>query len=92
MTITVDAELMSALVDLFYQVRIFFNMFPDQKERGVDVMLCQHLQHPRRVRRMRTIIKSQCDLAARPISLPEDGWETSLKETEEQGFFPGWIH
>lgn len=45
MAITVNAELMSALVDLCYQMRVLLNMFPDQKERPADILLCQHLQN-----------------------------------------------
>ena len=70
MTITMDAELMSAVVDLLNQLWILLNMLSDQKECRADVMFCQYLQHLRRILGMWTIVKGQRDLAARPISLP----------------------
>ena len=63
MAIAVDAELMSALVDLRDQMRILLGMLSDQKERSVDVVLRQHLQYLRRVLRVRTVIEGQRDLA-----------------------------
>jgi len=64
MMIAMQRELMSALMDLLHKMWILFNVFPDQEERRMDVMLCQHIQHLRCVARMWAIVKGQCDLAA----------------------------
>ena len=50
-------ELMSALVDLFHKLWVTLNTLPDQEERRMDVVLCQHVQHLRRVARVRTVVE-----------------------------------
>lgn len=73
MPVTMDADSMSVLVDLLHKIWILLHILPDQKERGADLVLCQHLQYLRRVLRVRTIVEGQRDLAAGTISLPQDG-------------------
>ena len=69
MTITVQRQLMAVLVNLSYKVRIAFRVLSDQKERCMDRMLCQCLQHTRRVPGMRPIVKGQGDPAPGAISI-----------------------
>lgn len=73
MSIAVDAESMSVLVDLPDQLRISLHMFSYQKERSADFVPCQRLQHLRGVFRVWTIVEGQRDLAAETVSLPQDG-------------------
>ena len=83
-----DAESMSALVDLPDQMRISLHIFPHQKERGADLVLCQRLQHLRRVLWVRTIVEGQRDLPAGTVSLPQDGgifFLLGMIETEAKG-------
>ena len=79
MTIAVQRELMPALVNPFHKMRMSLNALPDQKERGVDTVLCQHVQHLGRVARMRAIVKGQGDLAAGGIPKKENAGMASLQ-------------
>ncbi len=67
----VDSDPMSLRVDSLHQMLILFNLAPDQEKRRADFVLCQHVQHPRRVARMRTIVEGEGDLAARWVAAPE---------------------
>ncbi len=67
-----DSDLMPARMDSLDEALILFNIFPDQKERRADFVLCQHIQHLRRVARMRTIVEGEGDLAAGGVSAPQD--------------------
>ena len=69
MTITVQCELVSVLVDLSYKMRITLRLLPDQKERRIDIMFRQNLQHTRRIARMRPIVERQGDLAPGAIAI-----------------------
>ena len=69
MPITMQRKLMSVLVDLSYHMRIALHALPDQKERGTDIVFCQHIQYLGRVTRMRAIVKRQSDLTARDIPM-----------------------
>jgi len=67
MMITMQRELVSILMDLFYKMRIAFHALSDQKECRPDVVPCKRLQYARRIPRMRSIVKGQGDLAAGAI-------------------------
>ena len=58
-----DAELVSALMDLLYKVRVLLGIFPDQKEGSTDIVFCQRLKHLRCIFGVRTIVEGQGDLA-----------------------------
>ena len=79
MTIAVQRELMSALVDLIHKMRMSLDALSDQKERGADIVLCQNVQHLRRVARMRAIVEGQCDLTAGGIPKKENAGMASLQ-------------
>lgn len=49
MAITMQRQLMSALIDLFEQVTVKFSVFPDQMKCASNIMLCQHIQDARRI-------------------------------------------
>lgn len=72
MTIAMDSDFMPASVDSLYEILIAFNIFPDQKECRVNVMLRQHIQHARRIARVRTVIECQGDLVAGWVAAPQD--------------------
>src|SRR5262245_49391620 len=81
MPITMDARLMSALMDLAYQICVFFDGLADQEKCGLSVMLCQRFEHSRRIAWMRAIIEGQGDLGTCFIAMPENLRVFSLHRT-----------
>ena len=62
-------ELVSVLMDLFHKVRVALRALSNQKERRLDLILCQNIQHLRRVAGMWPIVKGQGDLATGDIPI-----------------------
>jgi hypothetical protein len=79
MTMAVQRELMSALMDLSHKVWMPFNFMSDQKESRADIMLCQYIHHLRRVARMWTIVEGQCDLRACSVAVEKNSGMASLQ-------------
>lgn len=67
--ITVDSDLMTALMNFFYEPGIILRILADEKERRTDTVLCEHIQYLRRVAQMRTVVEGQRDLAARLVTM-----------------------
>lgn len=80
MAIAMDSDLVPALVDLPHQWFGVLNILSDEEKRRANIMLCQHLQHPRRIARMRAVVEGERDLAA--------GWVTTPKYFEMAQLHP----
>jgi hypothetical protein len=59
-----NSDLMSGFMYLFYKMRLLLREFSNQEKCGMDVVFGQHIQHLRRVVRMRAIVKGQREFAA----------------------------
>jgi hypothetical protein len=55
---------MPALTNLAQQVVALLGISPDQVKRPVNIMLCQHIQHARRIAQMRPVVEGQGHSAA----------------------------
>ena len=78
MTVTMQGKLMSALVNLFYQIWVLFSTFSHYVKSSAHVIFFQNIQHARRIARVRTIVKGQSDLIAGFVAVPQDIWLSSL--------------
>jgi hypothetical protein len=67
MPVAVQGELMPALVDMVDQIGVALDAFPDQVECGTYLVPFQHIQQARRIPRVRTVVKGQCDPAIWPF-------------------------
>src|SRR5690606_34823270 len=68
---TVDSETVSLCMDSLHEMLVLFNLAPDQEKRGADIVLCQRLQHSRRVARVRTVVEGEGELAAGRVAAPK---------------------
>jgi hypothetical protein len=57
MAVAVQGELVSALVEAPYQIRVALGAFAHQVERGTYLMFFQDIQQARRIPRVRSIVK-----------------------------------
>ena len=64
MTITMNSDLMPALVNLPYKIQVAFQTLSDQEKSCLNFKLRQNFKNSWRVARMRTVIEGQGDLAA----------------------------
>ena len=78
MTITMNTQLMSALVDLLHKMRILLNLFSYQKECCADIMYRQYIQNLGRIFGVWTIVKGKSDRAVGCIPAPEHAWMADL--------------
>jgi hypothetical protein len=85
----VDPDLVPAFVNFTYKVRDAFHIPADQKKRGADTMVRKHIQHTRRIARMRTVVEGQRDRSARFVPMPKRGWVAFLHRTVKLEQGPG---
>src|SRR5215208_2525608 len=78
MLITMQCQLMSALMDLLNNVWVLFYTVSNQKERGTYILVCEHIEQARRILSMWTIVKCQRDLRAGRIAVEQDLRITAL--------------
>lgn len=79
MTMAMQSQLMSALVDLSHKIWILFYALSDQEESSADTVLRQHIQHLGRVARVRTVVEGQRDRGTGRVTKKENAGMASLQ-------------
>ena len=72
MPVTVQGKLVSVLIYLADKLWVVLSACSDQVECRTHPVLIQHIQQPRRILGVRTIVKSQGDPVAQSSALKED--------------------